>query len=366
MPLTEDIRQHKQALIGKYARADNLRGSIQCLTTLAPLAVLWYAAALGAEVSYWLTAAVTLIMSFLLLRVFILMHECGHNSLFREAWLNRAFGFVFGVICGMPGYVWSQHHAYHHATNGNWAKYRGPLSVITADEYAALSEKQRRRYRRERSIAALPLGGFLYLIVNPRLTWLKGSAALVLHLLRGKPAAQFRTPYWTSPRQYWHMFWNNVVLVALWCAMSLAIGPGLFFAVYLMSGALNGAGGIVLFTVQHNFEHSYASGDEGWDYDHAAIHGTSFLVLPRWLNWCSANIAYHHIHHLSASIPNYRLAECQAEYQHLFTGVPRLSLAHLPVALKYILWDTRARRIISVAEAEVRFRPKADTRQLSV
>ena len=64
------------------------------------------------------------------------------------------------------------------------------------------------------------------------------------------------------------------------------------------------------------------------------------------------NIAYHHIHHLSASIPNYRLAQCHEEHQHLFSGVARIRLAEIPQALSYILWDVRARRIISVAEFE--------------
>lgn len=76
-----------------------------------------------------------------------------------------------------------------------------------------------------------------------------------------------------------------------------------------------------------------------------------FLVLPRWLNWFTANIAYHHIHHLSPRIPNYRLVACHAEYGHLFSDVTRIELSRIPEALKYILWDTRARRIVSVAEA---------------
>jgi len=77
-----------------------------------------------------------------------------------------------------------------------------------------------------------------------------------------------------------------------------------------------------------------------------------YFVLPGWLNWFTASIGYHHIHHLSASIPNYRLAECHAENQQLFSAVTRVRLSEIPKALSYILWDTRARRIISVAEFE--------------
>ncbi len=157
------------------------------------------------------------------------------------------------------------------------------------------------------------------MISNPRFTWLKGSIGLVAHILRRKiarpgisvkaHAAEFKTPYWASAREYWHMFWNNVVLLSAWVLMSWTVGPALFFAVYSVSVSLAGGAGLVLFTVQHNFEHSYASDNEGWDYVTAAIQGTSFLVLPRWLNWFTVDIAYHHVHHLSAKIPNYCLAQ---------------------------------------------------------
>jgi len=360
LPFIARVKQQKRTLIRQHSRPDNRKGFTQVLTTLLPLSALWWAAAWSAGVSYWLTAGVTALMSLFLLRVFVLMHDCGHGSLFRAARLNRAFGFVFGVISGMPQYVWSKHHAYHHATNGNWAKYRGPLSTKSVDEYEALTDKQQRMYERVSNIWLIPFGGFVYILFNPRFTWLKGSVSLVRHIIKKKiaqpsisakaHAADFETLYWASAKEYWHMFWNNVVLLGAWVVMSLLIGPALFFAVYLISVSLAGGGGIVIFTVQHNFEHAYASGDEGWDEDTAAILGTSFLILPRWLNWFTADIAYHHVHHLSATIPNYCLVKCHNEYAHLFSDVTRVKLSRIHTAFKYILWDTRARRIISVAE----------------
>jgi acyl-lipid omega-6 desaturase (Delta-12 desaturase) len=359
----ERLKQDKQSIISKHAVPDDVQGFQQVLTTLLPLAALWPAAVWSAGVSYALTAAVILLMSLFLLRVFVLMHECGHGSLFRSPALNRAFGFVFGVLSGMPQFVWSQHHHFHHSTNGNWDKYRGPLTIISVGEYAAMDRRQRRRYRRARSLWLAPIAGFLYLIANPRITWLKGSASLALHLLKRKlaqpqvslreHAASFRSRYWSTPQQYWHMFWNNIALIGACALMAWAVGPALFFPVYLISVSLAGGAGIVLFTVQHNFEHSYASGDEGWCYDTAALHGTSFLVLPGWLNWFTANIAYHHIHHLSARIPNYRLARCHDEYRHLFEDVSRVRLGEIGHALGFILWDTQARRLVSTAQVSV-------------
>ena len=261
-------------------------------------------------------------MSLFVLRLLVLMHECGHSSLFKSAGLNRLFGFMFGVLTGMPQYVWSQHHAFHHANNGNWDKYRGPLSTLSVDEFAALTAPQQRMYERTRTIAIAPLAGFVYLLFNPRFTWLKGASiahhipAASAHQPRmsiAAHAATFKTRYWNSPKEYWAMFYNNVALLCVWVAMSLLLGPALFFTVYVVSVSLAGGAGIVLFTVQHNFEHSHATDTHRWDYDIGAMEGTSFLVLPAWLNWVTANIAYHHVHHLSAKIPNYCLVACHKE-----------------------------------------------------
>jgi omega-6 fatty acid desaturase (delta-12 desaturase) len=354
------IKEQKRAIARRHAQADDVKGLTQVLTTLVPLALAWWLAVFSVEVSRWLTVAAVFLISLFSLRVFALMHECGHASLFRTRWLNRAFGFVFGVVSGMPQYVWARHHNFHHIHNGNWERYRGPLATASVDEYAAMSEAQQRIYRWVRSLAVAPLGGFVYLIFNPRFTWLKGSFGLLSHIVKGKVAqpkvpmrehaASFKTPYWHTNREYWHMFWNNVVLLSVWALMSWAFGTVLFFTIYLVSVSLAGGAGLVLFTVQHNFEHSYASDTERWDYDTGGIAGTSFLILPRWLNWVTANMAYHHVHHLSAKIPGYCLAACHNEYQHLFSDVTRVKLSHLPRALRYILWDTRAQRIISVAE----------------
>ena len=360
MSATTRLETLKRAIIARHVRPNDLNALAFVLTTLLPLAALWYGAVLSAPVSWPLTAGIVLLMSLFLLRAFVLMHECGHGSLFRSGRLNRFFGFVFGVVTGMPQFVWSAHHQFHHSTNGNWAQYQGPLSIIPAHEYAAMNVSQQRRYRNARNIWMAPHAGFFYLIFTPRFVWLQGSVNLVLHMIRrmrAQPglairaaAADFKTPHWDSAQEYRHLFWTSIALFCTWGLMAWLVGPLLFFVCYAVSVSIAGWAGILIFTVQHNFEHSYASGDEDWNYNDAAMEGTSFLVLPRWLNWFTANIGYHHIHHLSARIPAYRLAACHDENRALFDGVRRIRLAQIPRALEYILWDTAARRLISIAE----------------
>ena len=347
-------------MIGRYTKSDDVKGLMQVFTTLVPLALLWWAAIQFAGMCPWLMVLPLLLIILFTVRIFGLMHECGHGSLFRSRRLNRSIGFVMGVLSGMPQYVWAQHHNYHHAHNGNWDKYRGPYATLSVDEYAALTSGQQRMYRSKCSVVAAPLAGFIYLIFNPRFTWLKGTIGMLSHALRQKVAqpgvslrahiATYETRYWKSAREYRHMLWNNLALLSLWAVMSYVCGVALFFSIYVLTVSIAGGAGIVLFTVQHNFEHSYASDSAHWDYDTGAIEGTSFLVLPRWLNWFTVNIGYHHIHHLSANIPNYCLVACHEEYQHLFDRVTRVKLGEVLGALQCILWDTRAQRIISIAE----------------
>ncbi|HEY3783820.1 MAG TPA: fatty acid desaturase [Steroidobacteraceae bacterium] len=356
----ECIKEQKRVIIRQHSKSSNLKGLTQVATTFGSLVLWWWVAAMSVGVSAWLTVGSVLLISLFTLRVFALMHECGHGSLFHSQRFNRGFGFLLGVAAGMPQYVWSQHHNFHHTHNGNWQKYRGPYTTLSVDEYAALTAVGQRMYRCKCSILGAPIAGFIYLIFNPRFTWLKGSAALVAHLVRQKvrqpsgslkvQAASFKTRYWNSAREYRHMFWNNIVLLSIWVLLCYVLGAALFFKIYLISLSLAGGAGIVLFTVQHNFRHSYASDGKHWDYDIAAIEGTSFLILPAWLNWFTANIGYHHIHHLSSRIPNYCLIGCHDAHRQLFSAVTRVRLEHVCGALQYILWDTRARQLISVAE----------------
>ena len=336
----------KSDIVDRFATPSNLRGSLQFLSVFAPIAGLWFLIRQTWLDSIWLDAAATAALSLFLLRGFVLMHDCGHHSLFRSKSLNRLGGFLLGVLSGLPQQVWAENHRYHHVTNGNWAKYRGPLNVASVADYQTMSVRDRRRYRYTRDIAMAPLAGCLYFLVNPRITWLRASAQ---RLRRGRaPAAA--SGFVVSATHYRYMLWNNLLLLAAWGAMAWAIGPVPFFVCYFVSGSLAGGYGLILFTVQHNFEHSYASADAGWDRDEAALHGTSFLVLPRWLDWITADAAYHHVHHLCASVPNYRLKACHRAHEKLFSEVRRVGLFEIPAALKHVLWDMSARRLVSVAE----------------
>jgi omega-6 fatty acid desaturase (delta-12 desaturase) len=360
MEPTERLKLEKRDLIKKYASRNNGYAVYQILSTMIPYFALFYLSIISLNISYWLTAASVIALIMIIMRVFMMMHDAGHGCLFVTARQNRIAGFIMGVMCGVPEYVWSKHHAYHHATNGNWNKYRGPLAVLSSQEYSALTEKKQKSYKNSRNILLAPFAGFLYFIFTPRFTWIKGSIQFLIHLVKNKINApktplseiadSFETGFWANWKEYRHMAANNIVLIGSIVAASAYFGVVPFFIVYLIALSMAGALGIVLFSVQHNFEGSYASGDEGWNYNTAAIEGTSYLDLPKILHWFTADIGYHHIHHLSARIPNYKLRECHEEYVHLFTEVPTLQLKDVLKSFTFILWDEPSGRMISIAQ----------------
>jgi len=360
MNATEKLKQEKSALIKKYAERSNGFAMYQMLSTMIPYFALFYFAIESLSISYWLTAGLVFMLILVIMRVFMMMHDAGHGCLFVTPRQNSIAGFIMGVMCGVPEYVWSKHHAYHHATNGNWSKYRGPLAVLSSEEYSALSEKKQKSYVNGRNILLAPFGGFLYFIFTPRFTWIKGSIQLCIHTIKSKISSpktslkeianSFETNFWSDWKEYRHMAGNNIVLISLIVFGCWFFGIAPFMTIYVIALSLAGALGIILFTIQHNFEDSYATGDEGWDYNTAAIEGTSYLDLPRILHWFTADIGYHHIHHLSARIPNYKLRACHEEYEHLFKEVPTIRLKDVLKSFKFILWDEATGRMISIAQ----------------
>src|SRR5260370_28579833 len=171
------IKEHKREMIQRHAQADDVRALAQVVTALTGLAILWWIAVRSVDVSRWLTALAIFLISLFALRIFVLMHEGGHGSLFRTHSLNRAFRFVLGVISGMPQYVWSKHHNFHHANNGDCDKYRGLYTTLSVDEYEALTQTQQLLYRLKCSIVAAPGAGRIYVIFKPRFNWLKVASA---------------------------------------------------------------------------------------------------------------------------------------------------------------------------------------------
>jgi len=330
--------------------------SWQLVNTLLPYGLLWWLALQALTVSPWLLLLVLPLQVLFLARCFSLMHDCGHGSLFRHRQVNRWAGFLLGVVSGIPQLPWSRGHEYHHRHNGDWEKYQGPSALITRQAYDALQPRQQWFYRLLRRPLMLLPGGFFYLVIKPRLALLLGLADLLPHTiacLQRTPAMPWQeilrshsSRHWYSPEEFRDLLLNNLVVIGAWLAMAQLVGAGPFWLIYTPVMTFGAAIFICIFFVQHNFPGSYAHTTSGWSAMAGALAGTSDLELPPLLNWFSADIGCHAIHHLCAAIPNYRLRACQERNQTLLNGVRRLSLGDIPGCFNYILWDPRVSRLV--------------------
>jgi omega-6 fatty acid desaturase (delta-12 desaturase) len=345
------------------------------VSTLTPVAILWGLVAwIGhSDGSRPLVLASLLpVLALLVLfsaRTFSLMHDCGHNALFRSRWLNRLLGFVFGVINAIPQHPWSRGHAYHHRHNGNWERYQGPSALVTLERYRAWLPRQRWIYGVLRHPLMLVPGGFFYLVIKPRLALLVGSGAFAMDLVRRLRVSLathgwralgelptlvrlHRSKHWYTTGELADLVANNLLVIGSWLLMARWLGAGLFWSSYALVMACSAAIFICIFFVQHNFAESYAHGSSDWNPLRGAVEGSSNLELPSLLHWFSADIGFHSIHHLCERIPNYHLRACHERNAHLLGASRLLRLVDIPACFAYILWDEANQRLTTIAEAE--------------
>ena len=173
-------------IIASFLKRSNARAIWQVLTTLLPIAGLWFLIARIDQASLSVVLKIFAflpVLGFLALfssRAFSLMHDCGHNSLFRWRWLNRLIGFLLGVINAIPQHPWSRDHAFHHRHNGDWEIYRGPIDVLKLDSFQHLSERSKLFYSISRHWLMLFPGGFYYLVIKPRVALIQALFQLSL------------------------------------------------------------------------------------------------------------------------------------------------------------------------------------------
>lgn len=326
MAKTTTSERDRHRTLEPYKRSSTRAAVTQLLNTALPFALLWYLMARSLSVSYLLTLALAIPTGFLLIRLFILQHDCGHMSFFPSRTLNRVLGSLLGVITMFPYGYWRRTHALHHATTGNLEEREmGDVRTLTVREYQRLSPFRRLLYRLYRNpLVLLGLGPVYQFGLKHRLPF-------------GIP--------WSWRREWLSVIWTNLGLLATFAALSWWFGWRVVLLVHLPVFLVSGAIGIFLFYVQHQFEQTYWEPKNNWNFHQAAIQGSSFLDLPRPLHWLTGNIGFHHIHHLASRIPNYRLQQCFLELPWT-QNVTRLNLRQSLRCLRLKLWDEDAGMLV--------------------
>jgi acyl-lipid omega-6 desaturase (Delta-12 desaturase) len=326
-----DLRKNWRAIIAPYQQPEMRRSLWQIANTVLPYLALWALMAWTSHFAYWLTLILAVPAAGFMMRTFIIFHDCGHGSFFNDKRLNTWVGRVTGVLTFTAFYYWTHDHAIHHATAGDLDRRGvGDVETLTVKEYLALPGYRRLAYRMMRN-------PFFMLVIGAPLVF------LVFHRLWAPGSAQ---------RERSSVIWTDISLAAVFAVLVWALGFKTVVMVHLPILWLGTAGGVWLFYVQHQFEGVYWRRHSEWDYLDSALQGASYYKLPKILQWFSGNIGFHHLHHLSPRIPNYRLEACQKE-NPVFQAVQPLTLLTSLRSLRLRLYDEERRRLIGFRELKL-------------
>lgn len=316
-------------VLAPYTETTLARSLLDLLTSAVAYAVFTALMVLALDVSVWLTLALALPTAGFLLRTYIMFHDCTHGSLFASKKANRWVGVVTGLLTLSEFEGWKHHHQVHHATSGDLDRRGvGDLPTMTVPEYKAAPLKTRAAYRAFRNpVVMFGLGWIWALVIQPRI-W----------------AGEER------PRIRRSIQLTNVALLVYLGALVALLGPATAAIVLIPVYALAGAAGVFLFYVQHQFEDAYWEAGDDWSYADAALRGSSYLRLPKVLQFFTGNIGLHHVHHLSARIPNHNLQRAHDE-NAVFHEVPVLTLWDGIRSARLKLWDPQRRRLVTWREA---------------
>jgi acyl-lipid omega-6 desaturase (Delta-12 desaturase) len=313
-----------KAIIARYRQPNAWMASWQLINTLGSYVLVWVLYHWSLSVSWWLVPPLVVIAGGLLVRTFIIFHDCGHGSFFASRFANDFWGCIAGVLTFTPYYNWRGEHAIHHGSAGDLDKRgTGDVWTMTVAEYLASSRWKKFGYRLARN-------PFVLFVASP----------LVLFLI----VQRFPDPK-AGVRERHSVWWMNVAIVLVGAVMSMVMGFWPYLVFQLSSLAVAASAGVWLFYIQHQFEDAYWERGGDWDYADAALKGSSYFKLPRVLQWFSGNIGFHHIHHLSPRIPNYNLERCHRS-DPLFHEIEPITLVGSLKSLSLRLWDESSKRLV--------------------
>lgn len=271
----------------------------------------------------------SVVAALLMVRFFAMYHDFLHNAILKGSKTANAIFTFYGYYTLNPSSIWKRSHDYHHKHNSKLHSASiGSFPIYTTEQFNELSWFRKVQYLFIRHPLTILLGyvfAFWYgmtvlsLLKNPSKHWDSVIALLVHHSI-GIAIIVFAG---------WPTFWFAFMIPAL---VSSFIGSYLFYA-------------------QHNFPGAVFADKEEWSYAEAALRSTSYMKMNRVMHWFTGNIGYHHVHHINAMIPFYRLPEVHKAFSE-FDIVHRTSLSPLEMyrCLQMKVWDPEMNRMLSLQE----------------
>jgi len=318
-------------IIENYKVPNNAKAAMQLVTTFLPFLGLWVLMYFSLRWSLWITLGLGLINAFFLVRIFIIQHDCGHQSFFTSKKWNEAVGWICSIFSSLPFKYWAKVHNFHHAHSGQLeTRDIGDVPFKTSEEFRNMSRWGRFKYRLLRT----PLVLF---VISP----------IYYFAISNRIGVEWKSVKKISLKK---LFKNNFLIAAVYIGLAWLIGWKEFFFIQLMLIFLFGIIAFWFFYVQHQHEFSYKHWKKNWNFLVSAIRGSTYYKLPKVLQWLTGNIGIHHIHHLSSSIPNYNLPKALKEHKILSEYVTVVKLKDTFKIIKSKLWDEDLQKMLSFRE----------------
>ena len=315
--------------------ADTRRSIFQLVTTATPFLALLAIMGWASNGYFWLTLLLAIPAAGLLVRLFIIQHDCGHSSFFRSRAANDLVGRALSLLTLTPYDSWKRSHAAHHASTGNLDRRgRGDVETMTVAEYQASSPLRKLAYR---------------LFRNPLVMVMLGAPINFILLQRFPNSHELR-----NRRSLQSVLLLDLALLLGFGLLSYLFGTLTVLGTYLPVMIMASWAGNWLFYVQHQFEDAHWERDGDWNFHEAAVVGSSYFKLPPVLQWFSGNIGLHHVHHLCSRVPNYRLQACLAAAPELAGIAKVITLRESLRCWRLALWDEQRGRLVGFREVEPR------------
>jgi omega-6 fatty acid desaturase (delta-12 desaturase) len=315
--------------IAPYAEPNLWRAILDVATSAVPYVALSALMYLVLDESVLLALVLAVPAAGFLLRTFIVFHDCAHGSFLPSRRANTWVGSVCGLLVYSPFHSWRHEHAIHHATAGDLDRRgRGDVETLTVAEYVSRPWRQRLAYRLFRNpLVMLGIGPIWALMLEPRLV-----------------------PKWARDRFGVKILATDLALAVLVGGLCALVGWREVLLVQMPPALLAGAIGVWLFYVQHQFEDVYWERKQDWSFAESALRGSSYLKLPKILQFFTGSIGLHHVHHLSARVPNYNLQRAHDD-NPIFHDVPTLTVWDGIRAMRLKLYDEERGRLVTFTDA---------------
>ena len=332
-PIDADPRANRlywREAVARHERSSLPRSLLDLATSMVPYLAISVAMYLFLDVSVWITLALAIPAAGFLLRTFVVFHDCAHGSFLASRRANLWVGRFAGLLVFQPFANWRHNHAVHHGSSGDLDRRgTGDIATLTVEEYLSRPWKARLGYRLFRSpVVMFGIGPIWSLMIGPRI-WSNGM----------------------RPRQRRSILVTNLVLALAIGTISWLVGLQAWLLVQMPTAILASTLGVFMFYVQHQFEDVYWESSDRWSYADAALQGSSYLKLPKLFQFFTGNIGLHHVHHLSAKIPNYNLQRAHDE-SSIFHDVPVLGVVDGLRAVRLKVIDRRSGRMLTWREVK--------------